>query len=405
MILHALLNATEPLDGAETPDALELRALASILGQSLLERQGQNAIAVGAKKILIRVSHIAPELLQISDRLRNRDVQVEFVRTIAEIAAHVAPADRVLVVADGLYASQSHYAAVAKVSGGNGAVMATTESSFTRALERIDAQHRWAGLALLNGAWLPALADMPDDWDASSILLRHAVQSGAQRLPCEAALFDQGQMMVVSTKVMAHDMENALLGTTVAQAQGTAQSLLWAPLAQLVGAPLVRGRMAVQYYWAAALLLILFGAAAAFAGAITMGCTLAIFASLLAAFARHIAIFRVQNRTDAVLGSTVRIASLSLVSAIGFSAYMHGPYPIILAGVTTAIALLNGLGGHIITLQKKAILRPWLLLDSDAIFVIFALGTITSQLEIAAVFALLLTIGGLAMWLDREFKN
>jgi hypothetical protein len=48
--------------------------------------------------------------------------------------------------------------------------------------ERIDADARWAGLALLQGAFLRETAAMLQDWDLQSTLLRRAVQSGARQI-------------------------------------------------------------------------------------------------------------------------------------------------------------------------------------------------------------------------------
>ena len=49
--------------------------------------------------------------------------------------------------------------------------------------ERIDATHRWAGLARLPAALVGATAAMIGDWDLQSTLLRRAVQSGARLVP------------------------------------------------------------------------------------------------------------------------------------------------------------------------------------------------------------------------------
>jgi hypothetical protein len=48
--------------------------------------------------------------------------------------------------------------------------------------ERIDAQSRWAGVALVDAKLLGSTAAMLGDWDLQSTLLRRAVQEGALRL-------------------------------------------------------------------------------------------------------------------------------------------------------------------------------------------------------------------------------
>ena len=57
--------------------------------------------------------------------------------------------------------------------------------------ERIDADSRWAGLALLDGALLQRTAAMLRDWDLQSTLLRRAVQAGARQLAVPARTADE----------------------------------------------------------------------------------------------------------------------------------------------------------------------------------------------------------------------
>jgi hypothetical protein len=49
--------------------------------------------------------------------------------------------------------------------------------------ERIDGDHRWAGLALVDGQTLATTAAMLGDWDLLSTLLRRTIQAGALNVP------------------------------------------------------------------------------------------------------------------------------------------------------------------------------------------------------------------------------
>ena len=51
------------------------------------------------------------------------------------------------------------------------------------AFERIDAESRWAGVAVVDAHLLGSTAAMLGDWDVQSTLLRRAVQEGARRVP------------------------------------------------------------------------------------------------------------------------------------------------------------------------------------------------------------------------------
>jgi hypothetical protein len=51
------------------------------------------------------------------------------------------------------------------------------------AFERIDAESRWAGVAVVDAPLLGSTAAMLGDWDLQSTLLRRAIQEGARRIP------------------------------------------------------------------------------------------------------------------------------------------------------------------------------------------------------------------------------
>src|SRR3546814_6058479 len=53
--------------------------------------------------------------------------------------------DRIILVADGLRAGGTHYAAIAKP--GSPAILVTGDTVLTQGFERIDATRRWGGLA------------------------------------------------------------------------------------------------------------------------------------------------------------------------------------------------------------------------------------------------------------------
>src|SRR3546814_19439296 len=72
--------------------------------------------------------------------------------------------------------------------------------------ERIDAQYRWAGLARLNFRQLMDTVhtlDLLAAWDLQSMLLRHAVQAGAGRLPVQDAARFRGALTLIDTPAAA----------------------------------------------------------------------------------------------------------------------------------------------------------------------------------------------------------
>ena len=63
------------------------------------------------------------------------------------------------------------------------AVATVPDDEVHEAFERIDAESRWAGVALVDSRLLGSTAAMLGDWDLQSTLLRRTLQEGALRLP------------------------------------------------------------------------------------------------------------------------------------------------------------------------------------------------------------------------------
>src|SRR3546814_10045987 len=99
---------------------------------------------------------------------------------ISDWSSDVCSSDlRIILVADGLRAGGTHYAAIAKP--GSPAILVTGDTVLTQGFERIDATRRWGGLASISQPMVAELAAMPGEWDMMLTLLRLAVQAGARR--------------------------------------------------------------------------------------------------------------------------------------------------------------------------------------------------------------------------------
>lgn len=163
---------------AEEPPGT-LRATLPLAGRTLVERQARLAAAAGADPILILVERIPPELIAAIDRTRAEGMTVTIARSVDEAARAVAPGTRLLVIADGLVADESHVSRLA--AAGGSALLTVPEHLGDDRFERIDPQSLWAGLAIIDGALFKDTVRMLGDWDLQSTLLRRAVQSGARQ--------------------------------------------------------------------------------------------------------------------------------------------------------------------------------------------------------------------------------
>jgi hypothetical protein len=74
--------------------------------------------------------------------------------------------------------------------------------------ERIDAQSRWAGVALVGAQLLGSTAAMLGDWDLQSTLLRRTLQEGARRIAVEDV---SGEPLLVDNAAQLEDFQRKLL--------------------------------------------------------------------------------------------------------------------------------------------------------------------------------------------------
>jgi hypothetical protein len=178
--LVALISAYQESD--EPGGAL--RAVLPLAGRTVIERQAKLAAAAGARRIIVLVERVAPELLAAVDRLRRDGLPVALARSAAEAADLVDPSDPLLLVADGFIGDESQIRRM--VAAAPPALLTVPDTAVDDRFERIDAESRWAGLALIDGALLADTASMLRDWDPQSTLLRRAVQNGARMLSIRA---------------------------------------------------------------------------------------------------------------------------------------------------------------------------------------------------------------------------
>jgi hypothetical protein len=174
--LTALISAYQESDEPGGP----LRAVLPIAGRTLIERQAKLAARAGARKIVILVERVAPDLLGAVDRLRREGLPVLLARSAEEAAEQVDPSDPLLLIADGFVGDESQLRRV--VAASPPTLLTVPDAAVDDRFERIDADSRWAGLALIDGALLADTASMLRDWDPQSTLLRRAVQAGARML-------------------------------------------------------------------------------------------------------------------------------------------------------------------------------------------------------------------------------
>ncbi len=299
MALIALVGASEIL-----PDG-SLRALVTVAGETLIERQAARLADVGVTHIAVAVAAVPAELLGVCDRIRRRGLKVTPVRAAADLVALVESDDRILLVADGLRAGGTHYAAIAKP--GSPAILVTGDTVLTQAFERIDATRRWGGLASISQPMAAELAAMPGEWDMMLTLLRMAVQAGARRLYCEPALFEQGEIAIVTDRPTAALIEQSSLQQVEYGGMGLGRSAIMMPLVRLVGPLLVRSAKTARYLPYVTGLLWIGVALLAASGLAAAGAIVAVLGGLGLAAMRFLSAFRAESAAQDRVRHVIRV--------------------------------------------------------------------------------------------------
>ena len=258
MALGALIGAYQEDDGGG------LRALLPLAGQTLIEYQARCLAALGAAPLLVLVERVPVALNDAFERLRGEGIAVVAVSDGGEAASRFEAGTDVIMLADGIAPDMSDVGRLGDPDGtwgGEGAMILTVpDDEAHQGFERIDATHRWAGLARVPAALIGATAAMIGDWDLQSTLLRRAVQSGARLIP--AAAGEGSGPFLAEGEAMAGFERRLLLGSRGARSDWVSRFIL--PLIEEIATErLMETRLRPEWLVRAALVLTL-GAALAF---------------------------------------------------------------------------------------------------------------------------------------------
>ncbi len=146
-------------------------------GMTLLEYQIRLLAGIGAEQVLVAVGKVTPQFLAAIERAGRGQLKVDIVRSAEEAAEKVLRDADVLVLADGLVTIDPVMERMAAEP--HAALLVTDDAESPAAIERLDMRHCWAGIARIETRHLAQIANMPEDYDFQSALLRVAAQSGA----------------------------------------------------------------------------------------------------------------------------------------------------------------------------------------------------------------------------------
>jgi hypothetical protein len=200
MTVGALIGAYQEDDSGG------LRALLPLAGRSLLEYQVRCAAAAGAAPVVIVVERVPQALQDAFERLRLDGVGVFPASDVSEALSRFEAGSMILLVGDGVAPPADLVAALA--SEPQPAVATVPDDDAHASFERIDAESRWAGVALVDSHLLGSTAAMLGDWDLQSTLLRRTIQEGALLVPANDV---GGEPLLAETGEDLQDFQRKLL--------------------------------------------------------------------------------------------------------------------------------------------------------------------------------------------------
>jgi hypothetical protein len=226
----ALIGAYEP-----GPGPGGLRALLPLAGMSVVEHQARRAVEAGAARVLLLIDEAPSELSEAIGRLRHDGIQAGMARGIDQAADAIPQDETVLLIAE---ACLPEVGLLRAMTAAHVPVLATLPDTAEHAqFERIDADQRWAGVALLDGRRIAETAAMIGAWDPVSTLMRRAVQEGAGRIDAARA-----PILATDAEALAA-AEQAILAGARKPAEDLIGKVLFAPTEELA-LPLLLARKA-----------------------------------------------------------------------------------------------------------------------------------------------------------------
>jgi hypothetical protein len=272
-----------------------LRATLPLAGRTLVERQARLAAAAGASPVILVVERVPPELTAAIDRLRGEGMKLIVARSAGEAADAVGPRDRLLLLGDGLIAAESHMTRIAALGGH--VILTIPDVRADERYERIDADSRWAGLAMIDGALLQETARMLRDWDLQSTLLRRTVQAGARQLAVTGDMADEPLLVAEGPGDLA-ELEMRIVAGSAARRRDWVSRWLLGPVEAAATRMLMPGGMTPGLIGLGAVACWTFSLIAFGAHWLGTGMTLALLATPLEGVAERLGLLRMRLSSE-----------------------------------------------------------------------------------------------------------
>ena len=365
-------------------DSGALRALLPLAGRTLVEYQVRCAAAAGAAPIVVVVERVPQALQDAFERLRLDGLGVFPVSDVTEAVSRFEAGSMILLIGDGVAPSAELVAAIADEP--EPAVAVVPDDKSHERFERIDAESRWAGVALVSAHLLGSTAAMLGDWDLQSTLLRRTLQDGALRLPAADA---GGEPLLADSAEQLQDFQRTLLAGSRAVRTDWVSRYVLPPVEEFATEQLMESNVRPAWLIWAALALTIGGAVCFTRGWLGAGLVLLLLSTPLDIVGKRLASIRLKPLATRMLSQLALWPAVGLaLLAIGLWETRHGTGWGALVSAATAAAFAEAA-----RIERAAIPQGrelWLFSRRSAIFaaIPFALaGAWTAYLVAVLVYA------------------
>ena len=314
MALGALISAYQEDDSGG------LRALLPLAGRTLLEYQVRCASAAGAAPVVVMVERVPQALQDAFERLRLDGIGVFPVNDIHEAVSRFEAGSTILLVGDGIAPPADLLAALAEEP--EPAIVTVPDDEEHAQFERIDAESRWAGVAMVESQTLGSTAAILGDWDLQSTLLRRTLQAGALRVPVAAGA---SEPLLVERAEQLEDFQRGLMAGSRQARRDWASRYILPPVEDFATEQLMETGVRPGWLVWAALILTLAGGAAFLRGWLVAGLVLLVLSTPLDTIAGRLATLRLRPLPTRMLSRVLLWPTFGLaLLALGWWQTRHG---------------------------------------------------------------------------------
>lgn len=181
------------------------RAFLRVGGLTIARQQVALALQLGCERVVCITPGPSPDLAELQQLIEAGGAQFYLVTQARALVGLVSAVDEVIVIADGLFATTSSLAEL--LEEGQSVLVQPIEQGLAAGFERIDLNHAFGGAMRLPGRIVERMAELPVDCDATSALLRIALQAGVRQKPIPQP--DQSRLFwtLVRSEDQAHSLE------------------------------------------------------------------------------------------------------------------------------------------------------------------------------------------------------